>query len=197
MPDNTAIKQARPFAANDVVESSPAAAGLGQCDSATLKRIGKKGAVQYKDGGCVTVEHPTWMNAIGTEYVNLSEFVAEQMLILAAPGDKVSPKELSFLTETVMGIAPADHVEMMLSTQMATVHLMTMNMAAKSRRATNIQQVDVFVRQTNQLMRTFTAQVEALKKYRSTGTQNVNVKHVHVHEGGQAIVGNVTKGGRG
>jgi hypothetical protein len=38
-------------------------------------------------------------------------------------------------------------------------------------------------------------QVEALKKYRSKSEQKVVVEHVHVHSGGQAIVGQVTPGG--
>jgi hypothetical protein len=44
-------------------------------------------------------------------------------------------------------------------------------------------------------MRTFTNQVETLKRYRSGAQQTVKVEHVHVHEGGQAIVGNVETGG--
>ena len=43
----------------------------------------------------------------------------------------------------------------------------------------------------NKLARTFAAQVEALKNYRSKGEQKMTVQHVHVAEGGQAIVGNV------
>jgi hypothetical protein len=47
-------------------------------------------------------------------------------------------------------------------------------------------------------MRTFTMQVEALARKRRKGEQNVTVKHVHVHAGGQAVVGNVShRGGRG
>ena len=42
--------------------------------------------------------------------------------------------------------------------------------------------------------RTFAAQVEALQKLRGKGGQQVRVEHVHVHEGGQAIVGNVNHG---
>jgi hypothetical protein len=42
-----------------------------------------------------------------------------------------------------------------------------------------------------QARQTFTAQVEALKRYRSGGEQKMTVQHVHVAEGGQAIVGNV------
>src|SRR4051794_41564615 len=45
------------------------------------------------------------------------------------------------------------------------------------------------------LLRTFAMQVEALQRYRSKGQQRVTVEHVHVHHGGQAIVGAVTQGG--
>ena len=42
------------------------------------------------------------------------------------------------------------------------------------------------------LARTYAAQMETLKKCRRGGEQTVNVKHVHVQDGGQAIVGNVS-----
>ena len=45
------------------------------------------------------------------------------------------------------------------------------------------------------LQRTFTAQLEALQRYRGEAPQQVRVEHVHVHEGGQAIVGAVQTGG--
>ena len=41
----------------------------------------------------------------------------------------------------------------------------------------------------NKLARTFTAQVEALKKHRSAGEQTIKVEHVTVNKGSQAIVG--------
>jgi hypothetical protein len=53
--------------------------------------------------------------------------------------------------------------------------------------------VDSITRAFNQLERTFTAQIEALKRYRTGGEQKVTVQHVSVSEGGQAIVGNVTQ----
>jgi hypothetical protein len=41
------------------------------------------------------------------------------------------------------------------------------------------------------LLRTYVAQLEAFQRYRGKGQQNVTVEHVHVHQGGQAIVGHV------
>ena len=44
--------------------------------------------------------------------------------------------------------------------------------------------------------RTYLAQMDALKKYRAKAQQTVRVERVTVNEGGQAIVGDVTHGGR-
>ena len=47
----------------------------------------------------------------------------------------------------------------------------------------------------NKLARTFATQMEALNRYRGKGQQKMTVEHVHVHDGGQAIVGQVAQGG--
>ena len=60
-----------------------------------------------------------------------------------------------------------------------------------------IQQQDSAERAFNKLVRTFTTQIEALKRYRTGGQQRVVVEHVTVNEGGQAIVGSVSHGGVG
>ena len=49
--------------------------------------------------------------------------------------------------------------------------------------------------QANKLSRTYTTLLESLNRHRGKGQQKVTVEHVHVHEGGQAIVGNVEAGG--
>jgi hypothetical protein len=51
--------------------------------------------------------------------------------------------------------------------------------------------------QANKLSRTYATLLESLNRHRGKGAQKVTVEHVHVHEGGQAIVGNVEHpGGR-
>jgi hypothetical protein len=49
--------------------------------------------------------------------------------------------------------------------------------------------------QANKLSRTYATLLETLNRHRGKGQQKVTVEHVHVHEGGQAIVGNVEGGG--
>jgi hypothetical protein len=41
------------------------------------------------------------------------------------------------------------------------------------------------------LVRAYATQVEALRRLRNGGSQFVRVEHVHVSEGGQALIGNV------
>jgi hypothetical protein len=84
----------------------------------------------------------------------------------------------------------------MLAAQMAAVHNATMTFARRLAHVDNIKQQDSASKAFNQLARTFAAQMETLKRHRSSG-QQVVVKHVTVNDGGQAVVGNVETGGRG
>jgi hypothetical protein len=91
------------------------------------------------------------------------------------------------------GIKPRDQIEAMLAAQMAAVHVATMTFARRLAHVENIPQQDSAERAFNKLARTFTTQMEALKRYRTGGEQKITVQHVSVGEGGQAIVGNVTQ----
>jgi hypothetical protein len=96
------------------------------------------------------------------------------------------------MLSVIKGIEPRDQVEAMLAAQMAAVHMASMTFARRLAHVETIQQQDSASNAFNKLTRTLAAQVEALKNYRSKGEQKMSVQHVHVAEGGQAIVGNVT-----
>jgi len=51
--------------------------------------------------------------------------------------------------------------------------------------------------QANKLSRTYATLLEALNRHRGKGQQKVTVEHVHVHSGGQAVVGLVETPGGG
>jgi hypothetical protein len=51
--------------------------------------------------------------------------------------------------------------------------------------------------QANKLSRTYATLLEALNRHRGKGQQKVTVEHVHVHAGGQAVVGVVASPGGG
>jgi len=120
-----------------------------------------------------------------------------QLADVASNGQVPNEQELNFTLSVVNGIEPRDEVEAMLAAQMAATHKATMILACHLNHVENIPQLDSAERAFNKLARTFTAQVEALKRYRSSGEQTMRVEHVTVNEGGQAIVGNVTHGGSG
>jgi hypothetical protein len=46
------------------------------------------------------------------------------------------------------------------------------------------------------LMKTFVMQIELLRRLRNGGQQFVRVEHVHVNNGGQAVIGNVKNSDR-
>jgi hypothetical protein len=72
-----------------------------------------------------------------------------------------------------------------------------MTFARRLAQVDNIPQQDSAERAFNKLTRTFAAQMSALKEYRSKGERKMTVQHVHVGDGGQAIVGNVNAPPRG
>ena len=51
--------------------------------------------------------------------------------------------------------------------------------------------------QANKLSRTYAVLLDTLNHYRGKGQQKVTVEHVHVHSGGQAVVGMVETPGEG
>jgi hypothetical protein len=104
-------------------------------------------------------------------------------------------QELNFMLSVVRGINPKDETEALLAVQMAAIHNATMVAARRINRVETIPQQDSASTMLNKLARTFATQVEALKRYRSAGEQTIKVQHVTIHDGAQAIVGNVSQGG--
>ena len=117
-----------------------------------------------------------------------------QIAILGSQGNRVDNAASNFALGFVDAMKPKDAAEALLFTQMAAVHQATMMMARRLNHVENILQQDAAERALNKLARTYAAQMDTLKRYRSNG-QTVRVERVTVESGGQAIVGNVSKGG--
>jgi hypothetical protein len=130
------------------------------------------------------------VRSIGTADLDFFDGLVLQ-LVNAGKGEDPE-KAVNFMLAVIKGIEPRDQVEAMLAAQMAAVHNATMTFARRLAGVQNIPQQDSAQTAFNKLARTFAAQVETLKRYRSGGEQKMTVQHVHVAEGGQAIVGNVS-----
>jgi hypothetical protein len=138
------------------------------------------------------------MKSIGTTDADFYSGLMLQLINVGSPGKEPDEAGTNFMLSIVKGIKPRDQIEAMLAAQMAAVHVASMTFARRLAHVDNIPQQDSAERAFNKLTRTFAAQVSALKEYRSKGEQKMTVQHVHVAEGGQAIVGNVnapTEGG--
>jgi hypothetical protein len=117
-----------------------------------------------------------------------------QVVNVASHGRQPDEKATAYVLAMMRGIGPRDPVEALLAAQMAATHNAVMTFARRLAHVETIPQQDSAERALSKLQRTFVAQMEALKRYRSNGSQKMTVEHVHVHEGGQAIVGNVSEG---
>jgi hypothetical protein len=106
-------------------------------------------------------------------------------------------RQLSATVAALVGIGPKDELEGMMAAQLIAAH----NAAMECYRRAMIGEQSFEGRrenlaQANKLSRTYAALIEALNRHRGKGQQKVTVEHVHVHAGGQAVVGVVgTPGG--
>jgi hypothetical protein len=105
-------------------------------------------------------------------------------------------RQYSATIAALVGIGPKDEIEGMIAAQLIAAH----NAAMESyRRATlggqTLEGRRENLDQANKLARTCATLLESLNRHRGKGQQKVTVEHVHVYQGGQAIVGHVKGGG--
>ena len=92
----------------------------------------------------------------------------------------------------IEAVAPKDEIEGALAIQMACTHTAAMAVLGKLDVAfASEQRVAAFGTAAARLMRAYAAQIEVLRRLRNGGQQYVRVEHVHVNDGGQAVIGNV------
>jgi len=95
-------------------------------------------------------------------------------------------------------IAPSGALEGMLAAQLVAAHMATMDCYAHLTKTGERPTHEYHLNQVNKLSRTYVALLDALNRHQGkTGQQKVTVEHVHVHQGGQAIVGHVEQPGGG
>ena len=141
------------------------------------------------------------MESMGTPDRSLQLYLLQQIMKVfkgIGVGDK---EKLASLTNNALalldGIQPQDELEGMLAVQMIGVHNMAMDCIGMATQTDKVDFMNTYMNGATKMLRTFTVQMEALKNYRTGGQQKMTVEHVHVNEGGQAIVGTVNQGGRG
>ncbi len=154
------------------------------------------------DGKVASVHPPNgeekhwWLRlntALGTtssDFVNASLFQIQSAC--RSPWGRISELAMNAALAMVEAAAPKDEVEAALAVQMACTHTAAMAVLARVDAALGSEQrVVAFGSAAARLMRTYATQVEVLRRLRNGGQQFVRVEHVHVNDGGQAVIGNV------
>ncbi|MEE9611334.1 MAG: hypothetical protein V3W19_08780 [Desulfatiglandales bacterium] len=139
------------------------------------------------------------MQSFGTTDMDLTNRLLNQVAY-TVPWVKHDANDYNYVVSALHGINPRDELEGLLAVQMVGVHNLAMNfMRLAVAKDQTTDGMNNNVSRVTKLLRTFVAQVEALNNYRGKGQQKVVVEHVHVHKGGQAVVGavNVNKTGEG
>jgi hypothetical protein len=146
------------------------------------------------------------MNALGITDLDLAERLMTQIINtthLRSSTEPVSAENLNAALAAVTGIAARDEAEAMLAAQMVGVHWIAMALLNKAGSTNDRGLLNDAGNMAVKLLRTYTTQLEALKRYRSAGEQRVVVQHQHVTvTADQAAVqvnggGYLAPGGRG
>ena len=149
----------------------------------------KDGKGRLKDLGGSESDH--WNNILANQ--------ALQSLWLKNSSQEDRDRQSNAILAALTGIGPKDELEGMMAAQLIAAH----NAAMECYRRAMIGEQTFEGRRENltqasKLSRTYAALLEALNRHRGKGQQKVTVEHVHVHAGGQAVVGMLEpSGGRG
>lgn len=158
-----------------------------------LAMAGKPAKAEPKE---VKTKDPTQIGGSkSSAWNNILANQAVQTLWIKHSDAKERDQQIDATIAALIGIRPTDEIEGMLAAQMLASH----NAAMESYRRAMLAEQSFEGRNMNlnhaaKASRTYAALVEALNRHRGKGQQKVTVEHVHVHNGGQAIVGAVGGG---
>jgi len=143
------------------------------------------------DGGVhIAADHPMralWAMMLQQVFGTVSDAFAGMMLLelseaVTLDRDTIDTHTLNGTLGALHGINPQDEIEGMLAAQMVATHLAVMECLRRARlREQTFEGCDMNLRHAAKLSRTYTMQVDALKRYRSKGEQRVVVQHQHVN----------------
>ena len=158
-----------------------------------LRRVNASLAKNYPPDG----ESKAWWKrlkkALGTtssDFVNASLFQLQAAARL--PGSGICEMTVNAALAMIEAAAPKDEIEGALAVQMACTHSAAMAVLARlGGGGGSEQRVAALGSTAARLLRAYSTQIEVLRRLRHGGNQYMRVEHVHVNDGGQAVIGNV------
>jgi hypothetical protein len=164
------------------------------------------GPVKFKKIKEKTVTHveedpdkfwPQMMETVGSPDIDFFKNILSQVSSTLPNGD--SEDVSNFITALMHGLKPKDETEGVLIAQMVGTHNLIMEYMKRAMiPGQYLEAANDYTNRAYKLMNLFLKQVETLEKYRGKAAQQkVIVEHVHIHEGGQAVVGHIESKPRG
>ena len=149
--------------------------------------------------GSPDVNEDIWREQLKAAFGTVSDAFVEvslRQLQYAAcmPGDGASELAINAAIAIIAAAKPVNEIEAALALQMACTHMVAMSVMSRIGGAGGgPHRLPGLASATAKLIRACSTTVETLRRQRSGGDQHIRVEHVHVHDGGQAIVGAVTR----
>ena len=135
---------------------------------------------------------------VGTFATTSESFTTAALLDLAnfsVSNGEVDTDRVNAKLALLGAIDPQNELETALALQMVATHDLSMDLMRRTKMATTRDAMMDYGNLATKLTRTFTAQLKALADHRRGGEQVV--RHIHVYQGGQAVVAEtVNVGGR-
>lgn len=164
---------------------------------------------EYDEYGCIATPGTTqlelsdreglsdeFMNTTGAKNPELALSLIKQLIATLPSHAGKTNEGVNSAVAILRGISPSDELEGTLACQMVAVHSAAIEMFRRAMvEGQSSEGISENINRAVKLTRTYTMQMEALTKYRNRGGQQITVQHVQVNNGGQAVVGNVNKGG--
>lgn len=123
-----------------------------------------------------------------TKY-HLTEYLTNELMKTCSGGNV---ENFIPALEIIGTIKPKDAIELMLATQMFLINDSLLDAHRYSKKTVSVDNYSQYVNSVTKLSRTFTGQMDSLKKYQGKGQQKIIVEHLNVNQGGRAVVGDVS-----
>src|SRR5665811_641747 len=145
--------------------------------------------------GSPGLTEPTWRKQLKTTLGTVSDAFVDMALhhlerAARMPADGPSDMAINGAIAMIAAFAPQNEVEAAWALQAACTHMVAMAVMSRIGGAGGgPHRLPGLASASAKLLRAYCTQVETYRRLRGGGEQNIRVEHVHVHEGGQAIVG--------
>jgi hypothetical protein len=125
-----------------------------------------------------------------------TDFVRASLLQLQAaarsPYGTISETAINAALAMIEAAAPRDELRGALSVQMACTHTAAMSVLAKMDSGLGTERrTAAFGSTAARLLKAYAMQLEVLRRLRTGGQQFMRVEHIHVNDGGRAVIGNL------